>query len=380
MARAIVVSVVTLATVASCAAPNAPGRADQPSPPLATAETATAATKAPALSTPTATPALGVVLGPMLDIASPCNSDRAFVTAGTVVWQGCDLSAAQRRAQIFEYSRKTAQTRLLYEAPGGMTIKGVSEDWIVWFEYGDIRTAHDSTLIALRRSDGTRIVLDDWHDHPKLAQLAEATLDGADVYWTVPRMENGAWHGTLVRRHLPNGDMTVLVQAPVGAVIGYPSASSGVVAFEYSVETGTPKTVVRYLTATGAQHDLGVAASSEPSVGEGFIVFKRSERYEVGELASFALATGAVIALGAGEQPHAEGPFVTWMVTTPRDGGMRLGRPLDNCIVKFPQGAEVTETWPALGVGFFAWAFRDDARPAAEIRRFRVAEIRSVRC
>lgn len=384
MARAIVVGVVTLATIASCAPSVASERGENVSSPTTPSETAAApGTRAAASSssTPPATPALGLVLGPTLDIAAPCRADRAHVTADAVVWQGCDLSAAQRRAQIYEYSRKTAQTRLLYESSGnGMTIVGASDDWVVWFEYGDIGTARDSTLYALRRSDGKRIALDDWHDHPNLAQLAGATLDGADVYWTVPRIENGAWHGALLRRRLPDGETTVVVQAPVGAIIGYPSAHGGFVAFEYSVETGTPKTTVRYLSATGAQRDLGTAASSEPALGDGFIIFKRAERYDTGDLGSYALATGAVTALGSGEQPRAEGPFVTWLSSAPRDGGIRLGRPLDNCIVKLPEGPQITETWPALGSGYFAWAFRDDARPAAEASRFRIAEIRSVRC
>lgn len=385
-ARAIVVGVVTLATIVSCGAPAVSQRGDVSQPPTPSETAAPATTPAAAAatasgSTPTATPALGLVLGPTLEIAAPCAPDRAHVSADTVVWQGCDLSAAQRSAQIYEYSRTTERTRLLYESPGkGMTIVGASEDWVVWLEYGDIGTARDSTLYARRRSDGKRITLDDWHDHRNLAHLVDATLDGADVYWTVPRIENGAWHGALLRRRLPDGATTVVVQAPVGAIIGYPSAHGGLVAFEYSVETGTPKTIVRYLSTTGVQRDLGVAPSSEPALGDGFIAFKRAERYEAGELGSYALATGALTALGPGEQPRAEGPFVTWMSSAPREGGIRLGRPLDNCIVKLPQGAQITETWPTLGSGYFAWSFRDDARPVAETRRIRVAEIRSVRC
>jgi len=328
-----------------------------------------------------ASPSLGLLLGPALDIPAPCGSDRAYLTTDTVVWQACDLSAPTRSGQIYEYARQTGRTRLLYESTGkGMTIVGVSEEWIAWSEYGDIRTAHDSTLYARRRSDGKRFTVDDWHDHPTLASLLDATLDGSDLYWTVPRVENGVWHGALLRRHLPDGEPTVLVQAPVGAIIGYPSVSGGLVAFEYSVEVGTPKTIVRYLTAAGVQHDLGVAPSSEPTVGDGFIAFKQGERYEEGDLASYALASGVVTALGTGDQPRAVGPFVTWYSPAPRGGGIRVGRPLDNCIVKLPQGAQITETWPTLGSGYFAWAFRDDTRPAAESRRIRVAEILSLRC
>lgn len=381
MARTVAVSLLTLAMVASCAAPVPPGGGNVSSSTTPSAAAAASGTGLPtANSTSTGVPALGLVLGPVLDVAAPCRADRAYVTAGAVVWQGCDLNAAQRVGQIYEYSRKTELTRLLYQSAGGMTIVGASEEWVVWFEYSDIRTARDSTLYALQRSDGKRLTLDDWHDHPTLAQLADATLDGADVYWTVPRVENGAWHGALLRRRLPDGDTTVVVQAPVGAIIGYPSAHGGVVAFEYSVETGTPKTIVRYFSGTGAQRDLGPAAASEPALGDGFMVFKRAERYEVGDVGSYAFATGSVTVLGPGEQPRAEGPFVTWMSSAPTDGGIRVGRPLDNCVVKLPQGAQITDSWPALGPGYFAWAFRDDTRPAAEVSRFRVAEIRSVRC
>jgi hypothetical protein len=375
--RAIVVSVVTLATIASCAAaPSSSALSDAPS---VTATAAGPKATAVSSSSPSATPEL--LLGPILDIAAPCHPDRAYVTADTVVWQACDLRDPHPTSQIYEYSRRTARTRLLYESlVRGMTIVGVSEEWVVWFEYADISTARDSKLYALPRTGGARITIDDPLDHPDLANLADATLDGSDVYWTVPRIENGAWHGALLRRRLPDGAAAVVVQAPVGAVIGYPSVHDGAVAFEYSVQTGTPKTTVRFLSPSGTQRDLGVAPSSEPAFGDGFIVFKMAERYEVGELGSFALVTGAVTALGPGEQPHAEGPFVTWMSSAPLSGGIRIGRPLDNCIVERPPGSSNTDSLPSLGSGYFAWAFRDDARPAAEARRFRIAKIQSVRC
>jgi hypothetical protein len=112
-----------------------------------------------------------------------------------------------------------------------------------------------------------------------LANLMEIALDGAEAYWSQPLIENGVWHGRLMHRTLPDGATDVALNAPTGSIITWPSVRDGAIAYERSSQTASPQTRVVLRSRDGTEREIGDAPSSEPSLGDGFIAFKQSERF-----------------------------------------------------------------------------------------------------
>lgn len=233
----------------------------------------------------------------------------------------------------------------------------------MWAEYTDFQKAADTKIYAQRRSGGDPILLDDAQRYGPLANPIEVALDGSEAYWTQPIIENGVWHGRLIHRTLPDGATEVALSAPTGSVITWPSVRDGAIAYERSSQTAQPQTRVVLRSRDGTEREIGTAPSSEPSLGDGFVAFKQSERFAQGELGAFVISTGKVMALGAGEAPQSSGGFVTWKPWTPSDSVLRLAAPLTGCINRLSDLA-VPTGFPALGGTVLAWTHPDVTLPA----------------
>jgi hypothetical protein len=266
-------------------------------------------------------------------------------------------------SRIIGYSLPSGPPKVLYEpkVPGtGIGLQQISDDWITWSEYRDKFTAKDTKLFALSRSGGTPILIDDMTTHGTLAALSDMTLDGADIYWTLPLLENGVMHGRLMRQHLPDGPPTVAVQAPLGMMIGWPTVRSGMMAYELTSQKGSPQDHVMLRFPDGHTQQIGTDAASEPALGDGFVAYKLGERFNQADIAAYRFSDGSTFPLGRGEQPFVSGPYVAWLPMVPLDDIVRLARPLTGCIDKLSDKPIRGLSTPFVGAGILSWVVRSD--------------------
>lgn len=276
------------------------------------------------------------------------------------------------------YPLPSGPTRVLYQPQRSGTAIGlqqISADWIAWSEYLDRFTAKDTKLFALARGGSTPILIDDLATHGTLASLTDMTLDGSDMYWTLPLIENGVWHGRLMRQHLPDGSPTVAVQAPLGSIIGWPSVSGGMTAYELRSQLAHPQDHVVLRFPDGQTRQVGTDAASEPALGDGFVAYKVAERFDQGELAAYRFQDGVTVPLGPGEGPWASGRYVTWLPQTPKDDIVRLARPLVGCIDKLSEQPIHEISHPFVGSASLSWVVRSTVSQALDTAQIFVAPI-----
>lgn len=293
-------------------------------------------------------------------------SDRLF-------WISEDISQSEvGRGQIVEHLIGTTETRVRYRAEdplANINDLSASSDWVVWLEHRDRRTLRDAKLVAVPVRGGDRIVVEDFSRYV-LARFPDIALDGSDVYWTLPLLEGGVWHGRLMRRRLPTGESTVLVQAPSGALLGWPSARMGAYAYEVARQDQQPSYAVRYHGSSGEARELP-SPSSEPTIGDGFVAFKAADRFSSGALAAFVLGAERVVALGPGEAPRAAGAFAVWHSIAPGSVGNYVAMPRSGCVLKLgdePSPREGSASSPAIATERSAWLLRIEADPEDRIR------------
>jgi hypothetical protein len=312
----------------------------------------------------------GPVHGPERDIPAPCIAGGPTLASDAILWISCELAGIEHGpAQIVEYKVASGTQRVLYrspKSPSGISLLHVSDAWILWAEYNDIRTAADTRILAMRREGGGPIVLEDAQRHPPLAHLMEIALDGSEAYWSLPLVENGEWHGRLMHKRLPDGPSEIAVTAPQGSIITWPTAADGTIAYERSSQTATPQTRVVLRLRDGTEREIGAAPASEPTLGTGFVALKQSERYDQGDLRAYLLGSDErVIPLGAGEAPRASGSFVTWEPSTPADNALRLSVPVHGCTYRL-NDLDQPHGFPDVGHGMLAWTHADPAHPGPE--------------
>ena len=317
--------------------------------------------------------------GPEVDISASCISGGPTVSADAILWTACETYTGDERrfAQILEHDTRTGITRVLHrsaQAQSGISQVKVSSGWILWAEYTDLQKASDTRIYAKRRSGGDAILLEEAQRYGPLANLMETALDGADAYWSVPVIENGEWHGRLMHRTLPDGASEVTFNAPKGSIITWPSVRDGAIAYERDQQWDVPQSRVLLRLRDGTEREIGDAPNSEPSLGDGFVAFKQSERYAQGDLRAQVSSNGRVLTLGPGEAPKAFGGLVTWQSSTPTDPGLRLATPVTGCTyrlddLEFPQG------FPHVGQTMLAWTHADPARPGPAGIQIRYAEL-----
>jgi hypothetical protein len=290
------------------------------------------------------------------------RASQAQILSDAVLWSRVDGGVGEPfRSAIFEFNIADGTTQVVHTSPGGIIIQELlaSESWIVWFDasQGD---GSDARLFALPRRGGTPHLIDDMAKHVPLAIAPDLALDGADLYWSVPSMIGTTWQGELRHQRLPDGPVEVLVPARDGFVVDWPTARGGAVAYDLTAQRPSVDSRVVYRTPDGRTTALDAQPSSEPAMGDGFIVFKRAQRFDAGELAVFVTATGVVNALGAGGEPRVSGRYATWYVGRPSE--VRLASPLDGCVVPIASDSVsdmISVSAPSIGAGQVAWLRRD---------------------
>jgi hypothetical protein len=310
------------------------------------------------------------------------RASQAQVLSDAVLWSRADGGiGAPFRSSIFEFSIAHGTTQIRHASPDGMIIQELlaSESWIVWFDaaQGD---GSDARLFALPRHGGTPQLVDDMAKHVPLAIAPDIALDGADLYWSVPSMVGTTWHGELRHQRLPDGPVEVVVPARDGFVIDWPTARDGNIAYDLTAQRPSLDSRVIYRTPDGATTAVNAQASSEPAMGDGFIVFKQAQRFDTGELAVFVTVTGVVSVLGPGGEPRVSGRYATWYVGRPSE--VRLASPLDACVLPIASDSAsgmISVSAPSIGAGRVAWLRRDTTNPAP-VDRFIVAQIPQSLC
>lgn len=369
--RSIATAAAFAVAVASCAnaTPGSPaGSVTNPAP--------TSAGNPVATSTPSSTtsaPFGARILGTASAFDAPCILDGAQIRPDLLFWTDCDRSTPSLTSRIIGYSRPSGPSGVLYQpqrAGAAVGLQQISAGWIAWSEYLDRSTAKDTKLFALARGSSTPILVDDMTTHGPLASLTDMTLDESDVYWTLPLVENGVWHGRLMRQHLPDGQATVAVQAPLGMIIGWPTVSGGMMAYELRSQTAHPQDHVVLRFPNGEARQLTDTASSEPALGDGFVAYKAAERFDQGQLAAYRFQDGVTVPLGLGEGPFSAGPYVTWLPLTPKDDIVRLARPLAGCVDKLSEKPIPGLSRPYVGFGFMSWVVRATEASAVDARVF----------
>lgn len=233
----------------------------------------------------------------------------------------------------------------------------VSDDWIAWVEFQDRVRGSDMRVYAMGRDDTQPTLIDDVSEHGPVATFPEMTLDGADLYWTIPAIADGVWTGRLLHKRLPSGPVET-VESGDRQLFTWPRAYNGSVAYEVVHQDASTEYRVRYRTADGKSHDVDVGQASEPAIGPGYLVFKASTRYEVGDLKVLDLRTGATVTLGSGEAPEVSGDMITWFDTKANEG--KVARARDGCTARYTanrSSGELGESAGTLSGSRLAWPF-----------------------
>lgn len=340
-------------------------------------------TTAPSPSSHVGPPALTPPLTTAFEVdPGGLRASQAQILPDAVLWSRADGGIGTPfRSTIFEFSIADGTTQIRHTSPDGVIIQELlaSESWIVWFDaaQGD---GSDARLFALPRHGGTPQLVDDMARHVPLAIAPDIALDGADLYWSVPSMVGTTWRGELRHQRLPDGPVEVVVPARDGFVIDWPTARGGNIAYDLTAQRPSLDSRVIYRTPDGATTAVNAQASSEPAMGDGFIVFKQAQRFDTGELAVFVTATGVVSVLGPGGEPRVSGRYATWYVGRPSE--VRLASPLDACVLPIAfdsVGDMISVSAPSIGSGRVAW-LRRDTTTLTPLDRFIVAQIPQSLC
>ena len=294
----------------------------------------------------------------------------------TLWWIACDLSATTPTAQIISMPMTGGASAVWYQAvtPGaGISLLHVSDQWVMWVEHSDLRDAKDAKIFARPLAGGATVPIDDSTTHGTIASLEDTALNGAEAYWTEPIIDGAKWHGRLMHRHLPEGQPEVLVEAPLGSIIGWPAVAADTVAYEVTSQTTTPQTHV--VIRIGAISRDVAGPSSEPAAGDGFVAFKSSERYDSGDLAVIRLADGSIMPLGPGEAPWARGAYVTWVASRPGGASLRVARPAAGCNDSIRDDSQSRLRFPSTDGQVLAWVYQDTDRPGADAIRVRYGSL-----
>lgn len=228
----------------------------------------------------------------------------------------------------------------------------VSPDWLAWVEHINTQTFQDARIYAAPRGGGERILVDDMAQHGDLVTFPELALAGADLYWTVPQTNGGKWIGLLRHKKLGSG-ASETVETGDDSIFSWPSAAGGTLAYEIARRTDQTGSV-RY-RIDGRAIDVP-APSSEPNVGEGYLLVKHADRYGTGNLAVARTDDGRLTEIGPGEAPRATGALAVW--SNPGALGGALARPGELCVAQVLNTRmvdNVSEFGLALGVDRLAW-------------------------
>jgi hypothetical protein len=362
----VVAMAVAIVTTLSCAAAGPPKQtafSGPPAPPLATAST-TEGTSPDAREYQVDTQGI--------------RESPAQLLPGSVLWSSVS-SGADALYRIHEFTFATKESRTLYTAPPRVRIQlfRASTEWLVWFEALRDDGA-DAKLFAQPAAGGAPILVDDMSRHAPLAAVPDLTLDGASLYWTIPAISGTIWRGSLRHRTLPVGPVETVVSAGDGQLVGWPSARSGDLAYEIATQGPPPTSRIHYQRG-GSTVAIPTEPASEPTIGEGYIAFKRQSRFVAGELAVYNVSTGTIAELGPGEAPLAQGRFIVWYSS--KEEQVRLASPPASCVRTIAGGssAAATEFLPSLGAGRVAF-LRRDARESPPTDKFIVRPLSTSGC
>jgi hypothetical protein len=316
-----------------------------------------------------------------------------FIFGDTIVWSSAPWVSDQPplrpgTGRIQELSIASGHTRVIYTAgaPDALVSLKASAEWLSWQENADTFGLSDARLYAMSRRSGVPILVDDVRRYRGASYLTWS-IDGDDLYWTIPEVRDEKIVSQLKHKRLPDGPTEVIVTADAGQIIAAPSAHRGVLAYE--VRSEKQDTRVSYRSNDGSVRDVGLAPASEPVVGEDFVAFKRANAAQVGALVALFPSDGRLVELGVGEQPRSSGSWLAWgsWIPDPADPAgpspKFSAQPRMGCVARFkpalPNPGSST-TIPSIGGGWIAWRLTDLEKPQHDRETLVVAELRGLLC
>jgi hypothetical protein len=298
-------------------------------------------------------------------------------------WQGT-TRPRPGAGEIRERVLATGALRILYRAgdeAAAVSVKA-SASWLAWLEHADRFGLSDARLFAAPRAGGLPMLIDDIRAYPNPILFPMWTLDGAHLYWTIPQMRDGRLFGDLKHKRLPDGPVETVVGATPGELIALPSAYGGYLGYEVRSDSGGPRVMLR--RADGTTHEVATPAS-EPTVGDGFIAFKKAPAAIRGTLAALIFSSGRIVELGVGEQPEAGGRWLTW-AKMPEPGhpygSVFVSRADFSCVAPFAPptpNANSSISKPSFAGDVGAWIVSNYEPPQTEYLLV-VGELRDLRC
>jgi hypothetical protein len=345
---AIVASSLVLATIA-CTEPRLAAGSEAPPPAATTASPDTASASSRSVTQGT------LQVGKVIDAPALGRGTRGIQILGPSTYWIADDRTAPEHSVIVGWDPPAAPRILFSPIREGahFQLLNLSADWMTWMEHVESRTWKDGRIYAARIGSAQRILIDDMSTYGDLVTYPEMALDGSDLYWTVPEIVNGEWHGLIKHQDLAVGKVETL-DTGNRAVFSWPSARHGVVAYEVAA-AGHPY-AVRYQRGGRTTEITGTV--SEPTVGEGFLLLKIGDRYENGAVGIARFGDAKVMELGKGEAPRADGVLAVWQ-NAGSLGGV-VARPAETCVAPFLNSRMVdnsSEFGLAIGGTRLGWVY-----------------------
>lgn len=266
------------------------------------------------LSTVAEAPALGI------------GTRAVHVSSSEILWITDDRS--HQRSKIVAWAPGSVP-RVLFDLERPAQLLAVSSTHFAWLEQVGDAASMTERLYAARRDNLERTLIDDLSHYAGLATYSEIVLDGSALIWTVPEIRQGVWHGRILRRDLETGQTDTLDEAD-GALFSWPAAARGALAYEVLDQRAGSTYRVRYRGAVGVFEVPGPA--SEPGIGDGYLLFKRGQRYDNGTINSFRIEGHAMVDLGPGEAPHADSDGYLAVWSNAGSFGGYVSRPMSRCV------------------------------------------------
>ena len=297
-----------------------------------------------------------IQLGPATELPALGRATRSVNVSGPDTYWITDDRTPPERSLIVG-SEPPRQPRALF-APtrtgAHFQALKVAPRWMVWLEHVETQTWHDAQIYAAVRG-GTPILIDDMARYGDLVTFPELALDGADLYWTVPEVKDGAWSGRLLHRNLDTAT-TESIEVGVDTVFSAPAAAHGAVAYEVATRMANAPMSVR-VRSLGQVVDVAGPAS-EPALGADYVLFKRGNRFDPGTIESVLLSLPKRFNLGHGEQPLTDGALAVWFDSSVNEA--IVARPADGCIATTTANHGRTDgtalVTTALGGSRLAWS------------------------
>ena len=290
-----------LALVFLSCAPSAPSVSRSASPPATSTSKPVSLIGSPAMLVPTTTA-----------VADWRDIEGVALCGRYLAWHGNRTGNPQRDPQqLMVLDRASGRSIVLATAPqpaGLMAWLRISDSWAVWAEYTDRVQITDWRLRAARLPDGVPFTLLEAPPNARLDDRPEFELQGDELMLATRRSAGGH---ELLRMNLMTRETRVMMQTTAPETLAWPAFDGSSVFVESHVSAGSR---LLAMDRDGKPQTVPAPPASEPSLSQGWLAYKSSERSELGTITFRFLATGETLRTpDKGEAPAARDGNFAWI-------------------------------------------------------------------